>query len=285
MASGCWPVDLESEPRPVMQCKDDTMTPEQINWLTWGAVQHRPHGAPRWDEPGTRAAIVEHCGSWGIDIATQHVLAHARDAKAKTPFVIKGKAPHNEPTSAARQPAKPGGDECPMHPGEYAAACRSCAADRLAGDESTRPQRQKAPADVAHRGAGACRAALGLTPDPSPAPDAATSEPAVDDGPPSPAGVQQRAGESDRPETGAAPGCYRPTTDGICDRCRAAAAAEDLQAANAELVERLHANEAERARNRPPVDPAPPRYFTSADYDPEKVHAAQAQAAADRSNA
>lgn len=126
------------------------------------------------------------------------------------------------------------------------------------------------------------RAALGLAPEPSPAPGVGAPVPAVDDAAAHPGrepqDVQQRAGEPDRPETAcAALGCFRPTTDGICDRCRATAAAEDVQAANAELVERLHANEAERARNRPPADPAPPRYFTSADYDPERVHAAQAQ--------
>jgi hypothetical protein len=266
-----------------MQCKDEPMTPEQIRWLTWGAVQHRPHGAPRWDEPGTHRAISEHCGTWGLEVATEHVLAHARDPKAKTPFAIKGSAPHHE--RAPRQPAKAGGDECRMHPGEWAGSCRACAADRLAGDQSSRPQRQKAPAEVAHRGAAACRAALSL-PSPSPAPDV-VSEPAVDDAAegsgPLALDVQRRAGE-DRPETAClAPGCYRPTRDGICDRCRAVAAAEDVRAGNAELIERLRANEAERARTRPPADPGPPRYFTSADYYPERVHAAQARAAADRS--
>ena len=34
------------------------MTPDQIRWLTWGAIQHRPHGAPKWDEPGTAKAIM-----------------------------------------------------------------------------------------------------------------------------------------------------------------------------------------------------------------------------------
>lgn len=66
------------------------MTPEQIQWLTWGAIQHRPKGAPKWDEPGTHKAITDHCGSWGLEIATEHVLAHARDEKARTPFAIKG---------------------------------------------------------------------------------------------------------------------------------------------------------------------------------------------------
>ena len=89
----------------------------------------------------------------------------------------------------------------------------------------------------------------------------------------------------DRPETAcAADGCFRPTRDGICDRCREQAAAEDVQAANAELIERLRANQRERAHTRPEPDPtAEPRYFTRADYDPARVHAAQKRAATDRS--
>lgn len=92
------------------------MTPDQIRWLTWGAIQHRPHGAPKWDEPGTNKAITDHCGSWGLDIATDHVLAHARDPKARTPFAIKGNKPHTGPKAAPARPLRP--DE----------ACRNCGA-------------------------------------------------------------------------------------------------------------------------------------------------------------
>ena len=136
------------------------MTPEQINWLTWGAVQHRPNGAPKWDEPGTHKAITDHCGPWGLEVATDHVLAHARDPKARTPFAIKGNPPHTEPKHAPRQPAKAGADECRSHPGEWAVSCRSCAADRLANDQPSPIHRQKPPAEVALRGATSCRAAL-----------------------------------------------------------------------------------------------------------------------------
>lgn len=267
------------------------MTPDQIRWLTWGAIQHRPRGASRWDEPGTARAIADHCGTWGLEIATEHVLAHARDAKAKTPFAIKGNPPHTEPARAVRQPAKAGGDECRVHPGEYAGACRACAADRLAGDESAQPRRDKPAAAVSQRGAAACRTALG-TPKPSPAPDAATSEPAVDDAAsdlsPEPPNVQQRAGEpDDRPETAClADGCFRPTRQGICDRCRAKAIADDVDAGNVELIDRLKANQRERAHDRPAADPtAEPRRFTAADINHDRVHAAQARAATIRSNA
>ncbi len=90
------------------------MTPDQIRWLTWGAIQHRPSGSPKWDEPGTHKAITDHCVSWGLEVATEHVLAHARDAKARTPFAIKGPTPHTEPTKGAARPLKP------------AEACRTC---------------------------------------------------------------------------------------------------------------------------------------------------------------
>ena len=120
------------------------MTPDQIRWLTWGAIQHRPNGAPRWDEPGTSKAIGDHCRSWDFAMATEHVLAHARDAKARTPFAIKGNAPHTEPGRGPRFPAGDG-DECRFHVGEWAATCRACAADRLAGDVPTaRPMTKSA---------------------------------------------------------------------------------------------------------------------------------------------
>ena len=88
------------------------MTPEQLRWLTWGAIQHRPAGAPRWDEPGTAKAIADHCGTWTLEVATEHVLAHARDPKARTPFAIKGHAPSHDAQRAPRFPARRGDDLC-----------------------------------------------------------------------------------------------------------------------------------------------------------------------------
>lgn len=136
------------------------MTPEQIRWLTWGATQHRPHGAPKWDEPGTHKAITDHCRSWDFAAATQHVLAHARDPKARTPFAIKGNPPHTEPErSGTRWPAK-AESECRVHPGEWAYTCRACASDLLAGDKP--PTRKPQPADdeTKARALAAARAAL-----------------------------------------------------------------------------------------------------------------------------
>lgn len=135
------------------------MTPEQIQWLTWGAIQHRPPGAPKWDHPGTAKAIADHCGTWGLDIATQHVLAHARDPKARTPFAIKGNAPHTDATPGPRFPAKPD-DECRLHRGEHADACRACAADKLAGDNEARTPPRPHQAAEPTAGYRAARAAV-----------------------------------------------------------------------------------------------------------------------------
>lgn len=133
------------------------MTPEQIRWLAWGATQHRPSGAQKWDEPGTVTAITSHCGSWGIDVATEHVLAHARDPKARTPAAItRSFTPDTTPQRSLRFPARAGVDECRIHPGEHASGCRACAADSLAGDRpEPRPHEgsEPTPAYLAARAA------------------------------------------------------------------------------------------------------------------------------------
>ena len=132
------------------------MTPDQIRWLTWGAIQHRPHGATKWDEPGTAKAIADHCRSWDLAVATEHVLAHARDPKARTPFAIKGPAPHTEAPKGTRYPAKAGTD-CRLHPGEWAETCRACAADRLAGESTHTPGRMTTPTPTYHQARAALR--------------------------------------------------------------------------------------------------------------------------------
>lgn len=108
------------------------MTPDEQNWLTWGAIRHRPNGATRWHEAGTRAAIAKHCATWGLPEATAHVLAHARDPKANTPNVIASRyTPDNEPQVGGHRHPPRIADECPEHAGQYASACSGCAADDL----------------------------------------------------------------------------------------------------------------------------------------------------------
>jgi hypothetical protein len=258
--------------------------------LTWIARRLREdtHGCGPWDAAGTYAIIAELVGQ-NLAETVHRVIGHALDPEARTPGSIRRPfiPKRDEPTGGRVKPAK-AGEDCKRHPGEYVGSCRACLVDVISTEHDVVLADDDRTAGRALREQIRARR-LGVAPEPSPAPVVAT-EPAVDDAAAGlvtpPQDVQQRAGESDdRPETAcAADGCFRPTRDGICDRCRATAAAEALQAANVELVDRLHANERERARNRPEPDPdaPPPRYFTSADYDPEKVHAAQAQAAEQR---
>lgn len=120
------------------------MTPNEIKWLTWGARHHRPAGAPQWDEQGTLKAITDCCGTWDLATATEHVLAHARDPQAKTPFAIRGAAPSSTtPERAAYYPPKPA-ESCRVHPGEWVGSCRICrgpkTVDEEPGDRPTRRQ-------------------------------------------------------------------------------------------------------------------------------------------------
>lgn len=111
------------------------MTPDQLQALTWLACETRKetHGAAPWDKPGTHALIERHCGSWGFNLAVEHVLAHARDPKARTPAVIVGPMPHTTPERGHRHPVKAGSpDECPTHQGQPTDNCSGCTADRLA---------------------------------------------------------------------------------------------------------------------------------------------------------
>jgi hypothetical protein len=137
-----------------MQCReDDPMTPDQIRWLTWGAIQHRPKGAPRWDEPGTHKAITDHCGTWGLDVATDHVLAHARDPKARTPFAIKGNRPAAGVDKPVARPPKP--SDC----------CQLCGRDMHAPDVVCDRPTKRPPAKTATTAAEVARLRALLTSD------------------------------------------------------------------------------------------------------------------------
>lgn len=254
-----------------------TVTKGDAQALTWIARRLREdtHGCGPWDPAGTYAVIAELVGQ-NLAETVHRVIGHALDPEARTPGAIRRPfVPKRDDGPTGRvKPAK-AGEDCKRHPGEYVGSCRACLVDVLSTEhdpvlvdddrsagralrEQIRARRQGAAVHLAQ-------------------PTSWTDGDTVT--------VVGEVVDVDRPETAcAAPGCFRPTRDGICDRCRAAAAAEDVQAANAELIERLHANEAERARTRPEPDPdAPaPRFFTSADYDPERVHAAQARAAEQR---
>lgn len=120
------------------------MNDQEIRWLAWGATVLRPHGAPKWDEPGTLKAIRDVCGTWDLNTAIEHVLAHARDPKARTPMAIRGTAPlSTAPERAAYQPPK-ATDACLVHPGEWTGSCRICRGPRVVDEDPTdRPNRPR----------------------------------------------------------------------------------------------------------------------------------------------
>lgn len=257
-----------------------TVSKGDVQALTWLARRLREDtdGCGQWDAAGTYAVIAEHIGQ-NLAETAHRVIGHALDPEARTPGSIRRPfVPKRADEPGRRQPAK-AGEDCRRHPGEYVGSCRACNVEHLGTehdpvvDDPTHTAGRQLREQIRARRQGSATA-IHLT-QPTSWADGDTVT------------ILGTVVVDERPETAcSAPGCFRPTRDGICGRCRAAASAEDTQAANAELIDRLKANELERARTRPEPDPdAPePRYFTSADYDPEKVHAAQARAAEQRSN-
>lgn len=110
-----------------------SLTDEQKRALTWLAVETRKttHGCGTWDQPGTHKAITDVCGSWSFGTALDHVVAHARDPKARTPYAMRGSKPNLEPATTARYPMRAGDpDECRTHRGQHVDHCSGCAADQ-----------------------------------------------------------------------------------------------------------------------------------------------------------
>lgn len=125
------------------------LTPDQHQALTWLACETRrtTHGCGDWDKPGTHKAIGDICGTWTFATALDHVIAHARDPKARTPFAMRGTKPNLEPTSSHKHPMRAGDpDECRLHRGQHRDHCSGCAADRLTHDPT--PPRVPPPGDV-----------------------------------------------------------------------------------------------------------------------------------------
>ena len=110
--------------------------------------------AGKWDDAGTHAVIAKLIGH-NLATTIERVTRHAADPEAKTPGAINRPFTPDGPKAEIRFPAKAGQD-CRIHPGEHDDSCRSCAADRLAGDKSAPttarplpPERVKAKADQA----------------------------------------------------------------------------------------------------------------------------------------
>lgn len=138
------------------------LTPDQLASLTWLACETRrtTYGCAAWDSPGTHQAISSICGSWAFTTAVDHVLAHARDPKARTPFAMKGTAPTLAPLDRHPHPLRAGDpEECRIHIGQRVGHCRGCAADELVGDQPQPRRREGVPAPDGWR--DGIRAAMG----------------------------------------------------------------------------------------------------------------------------
>lgn len=230
-----------------------TVRLDDVATLTYLArrLRKETYGCAQWDEAGTYSVIRGFVGH-GYAETLHLVVGHSMDPKAQTPGAMKRPFVPKRDDGGLRQPAK-AGEDCKRHKGEYVGSCRLCAVEQLEHpqdpvlDDDDRTAGQRLRDELRARRLGA-QAAAPVVP--------------VDD----------------RPETAcAADGCFRPTRDGICDRCRETTAAEDIDTANAELIDRLRANERERAHTRPPADPEPPRHFTGADINHDRVRAAMAR--------
>lgn len=251
-----------------------TTTQRDAQALVYIATRLRAEtrGCGQWDDVGTYSVIRELIGQ-NLAEVVHRVIGHAVDPDAKTPGSIRRPfVPKRTDEPGRRQPAK-AGEDCKRHPGEYVGSCRACAVERL--DAPTDPIVVDGDTSAGRALLASIRERRGVIV------SAEALEVAQADGDLGLGWKTDRVGvwpDDGRPETAcSAEGCYRPTTDGICDRCRAKALADDEQAANADLVARLKAQDAARAHARPEPSPEPPRHFTSADYDPERVRAAMAR--------
>jgi len=135
------------------------VTKDQADRLAELASDCRPFGARRWDVSGVVAAIatVKHLQLADVIMAT---IRAAADRSAETPAVISattGPHWHEKVSERIGQTPPRRAEECEHHPGQRAANCGGCAADRLAGDPT--PPRRTKPAPIPAEYAAA-RAAL-----------------------------------------------------------------------------------------------------------------------------
>ena len=105
------------------------------------AIDLRPHGAPRWDAAGIRAAIrhVQHLSLAEVSMA---VIRGASDRTLETPAPIgNSKSPCWQERVGERPPAHPvkAEEACPTHPAGRLPRCSFCAADELGVDGPTPP--------------------------------------------------------------------------------------------------------------------------------------------------
>ena len=128
-------------------------------------LREEVHGANRWDEAGINAELARLVGQ-NLAITVDRVIRHACDTTAKTPGAIRRPFLPDAPTPGPRFPAR-AGEDCRLHPGEYPDGCRSCAADRLAGDQADQADQRPRPATDDTRAEAIRRARAALRPHPA----------------------------------------------------------------------------------------------------------------------
>lgn len=133
-----------------------SISKDQARMLTALAIACRPVGAPTWDEEGTFRAIGK-IAQWPIGMVCEHVIAHAQDAKAKTPGVI-GSSYKPEVSAGTAKRGNPKRDqECPDHPGQWPDNCAGCRVEPIAAYYDPEPDPH---AKVSHADASLARAML-----------------------------------------------------------------------------------------------------------------------------
>lgn len=114
-----------------------TTTKRDLQALAYLAKRLRDEtpGARDWRDAGLWPVLAKLEGH-NLHLTIERVIRHAADPDARTPAAIERAWVPEPPKAEVRYPAKAGDDtECRRHPGEHATGCRSCAADKKAGED------------------------------------------------------------------------------------------------------------------------------------------------------
>ena len=112
-----------------------TTTKRDLQALAYLAKRLREDtpGAREWQDPGLWPVLAKLEGH-NLHLTIERIIRHAADPDARTPAAIERPFVPDAPSPGVRYPAKPE-EECRRHPGEHATACRSCSADKKAGED------------------------------------------------------------------------------------------------------------------------------------------------------
>jgi hypothetical protein len=111
-----------------------------VQALTYLAARIRTetYGACDWDHAGINAVISRFKGH-DLAVTIERVTRHAADPEARTPGAMERSFTPAAPVPSRRHPVKAGVDECRLHVGEVAGACRLCVVDHIPHPEDPTP--------------------------------------------------------------------------------------------------------------------------------------------------